>query len=140
MIDIAARFEAVNKAWTGQRWDDWLATCADDYTFQPWRGMQLDRSLTMQWNRAVFAAYPDYTEVVSHLHVTDRIVAAELTGKGTHTGDFVLAGRRPIPATGRPFELVYVKVLDFDSRGLAVRDRQYLDRLDLFTQLGNLAG
>jgi len=88
---------------------------------------------------AMNAARISYTEVVSHLHVTDRTVAAELTGKGTHTGDFVLTGGPPIPATGRPFDLVYVKVLDFDSRGLAVRDRQYQDRLDLLAQLGILA-
>ncbi|MEV0595893.1 hypothetical protein [Nonomuraea cavernae] len=41
-----------------------------------------------------------------------------------------------IPATGRRFELPYVKVLVFDGDGLVIRDRQYQDWGAVRAQLG----
>jgi len=130
-------YEVVQQAWSSQRWDDWLLTCAQDYVFHPGRGLALDREQTITWNRALFAAFPDYTEDVRHVHVADGTVVAELVGRGTSTGDFVLFGRTAIPASGKSFELRYAKVLVFNSDSLVRLDRQYQDRLDLFAQLGD---
>lgn len=135
MLNLTARFDEINRAWTSQRWNDWQATCAEAYLFEPFTGWRLDLVHTMAWNRAVFAAYPDYQETVIRLHTTNEAVIAEVSATGTHAVDFVLPGQPPLRATGRPFTVSYAKVLAFDKHGLVVHDRQYLDRLDLFTQL-----
>jgi len=130
-------YEIVQQAWSSQRWDDWLLTCAQDYVFHPGMGLTLGREQTMEWNRALFAAFPNYAEDVRHVHIAGDTVVTELVGRGTSTGDFVLFGRTAIPASGKSFELPYAKVLVFNSDRLVTLDRQYQDRLDLFTQLGD---
>lgn len=87
--------------------------------------------------RALFAAFPDYAEYVRHVHVAGDTGVAELVGRGTSTGDFVLFGRTAIPASGKSSELRYAKVLVFNSHRLVRLDRQCQDRLDLMTQLGD---
>ncbi|GAA3385773.1 ester cyclase [Cryptosporangium minutisporangium] len=126
-MDIAARFTAVNEAWTGQQWDAWRATCAPAYTFRPLPGWQLDVPETLAWSRAVFTAYPDYRETVRHLHVAGDTAIAEVAGTATHTGPLRLFDGPELPPTGRPLRHEYVKVLVFDDAGLVTEDRQYLD-------------
>ena len=41
-----------------------------------------------------------------------------------------------IPPTGRTFELPYVKIIEFDGQGLALRDRQYVDGTRMLQQVG----
>lgn len=125
---------------TGQRWDEWAATCAAGYTFQPVTGWQLDREQTIAWSRVVFAAFPDYREQTLHVHVHGPTVIAEVVGSGTHTGPFALPGKRSLAPTGAPFAVAYAKVLVLDDDGLVAQDRQYLDRLDLLDQLGAAQG
>ncbi|MBB5911333.1 putative ester cyclase [Nocardia transvalensis] len=127
---------AVQRAWTGQDWEAWAATCAEGYVFDTGTGLRLDLAGTLAWSKAWFAAFPDYTERVAEVHAGPDSAVAELVGEATSAGDFVLGGVTLLPATGRRFRLAYAKVLVFDAERKVVRDRQYQDRLDLYHQLG----
>ncbi|MFC4122601.1 ester cyclase [Nonomuraea zeae] len=136
MTDLRELQRAVQQAWSGQRWDAWRATCADGYTFDPGIGVPLDLEQTMLWNIATFTAFPDFSEVVRHVYIDGNTVITEVLGQGGSAGEFRLFGSTLIPATGRRFELSYVKVLVFDERGLVIEDRQYQDWGSVRAQLG----
>ncbi|WP_280268332.1 ester cyclase [Nocardia wallacei] len=136
MDSVRRAYGAVQRAWSGQDWEGWAATCAEGYRFDTGTRVRLGLAGTLDWSRAWFAAFPDYAEEVGALHVGADSVVAELVGEATSAADFVLGGTTLLPATGRRFRIEYAKVLVFDADLKVVRDRQYQDRLDLYHQLG----
>ncbi|MGV9816963.1 ester cyclase [Nocardia xishanensis] len=136
MNSIRQAYEAVQRSWSEQQWDAWADTCAEEYEFDTGTGLRMDLPGTMAWNRAWFAAFPDYEEEVRDLHIATDSAVAELVGRATSSADLVVAGTTLLRATGKRFEIAYAKVLTFDTRNRVVRDRQYQDRLGLYRQLG----
>ena len=135
-LDPLDLYATVQRSWTSQDWDTWQATCAPGYTFDPGLGAHRDLAATMAWNRGFFTAFPDYTEEVRAVTAGPATSMAELVGRGTFTGPLDLGDGAGVPPTGRPFEIRYAKVLDYDPDGRATTDRQYHDLLGLFRQLG----
>ncbi|MFJ4165557.1 ester cyclase [Microbacterium sp. NPDC089698] len=135
-MEIERIQRTVQQAWSRQHWDDWRATCDDSYQFRLTSTMHLDLGQTLEWSRAWFAAFPDYTEEVRGVYVSAGSVAYEVTGRGTSSADLTFSGRTLIPlARGRTFTVDYAKVLVANAAGKVTHDRQYFDADALRRQL-----
>ena len=135
MTDIEGLYRRIERLWTGQEWHEWSRTAALQYRFDPGTGDPRDLAGTLRWSTGIFAAFPDYSQDLEHVVVTGATAVGVAVCRGTHTGTLDLDLGFVLGATGRGFELPYVKVLDFDADGLVVRDRQYLDATSLLDQI-----
>jgi steroid delta-isomerase-like uncharacterized protein len=75
-------------------------------------------------------AFPDGKLHIRNIYVFANTSVAELRATGTHLGD--LLGMAP---TGRRIELDICNVIDVRD-GKVYREREYLDMMELMTQLG----
>lgn len=132
-------YEQYQHTWAEQDWSGWQQTLAADYRFSTSSAEVRDVEGTLRWSRAVFTAFPDYTQHVERLIRERDTIVAEVVCGGTFTGSLHVGGLAMVPS-GRRFTLRYCKVVRFAGDGGVVSDRQYLDGLDLLQQLGGLPG
>jgi steroid delta-isomerase-like uncharacterized protein len=76
------------------------------------------------------AAFPDGRLEVRATYVQGDTAVAELHATGTHQGELM-----GIAATGKRAEIVVCNVLELRD-GKIYREREYMDMLSMFTQLG----
>src|SRR5205807_1780643 len=80
--------------------------------------------------RLFASAFPDGTLEVERVHVAGDVAIAEMTGRGTHGGDFL-----GIAPTNRPVTVKICNVIELRD-GKASREREYFDMASIFAQLG----
>jgi len=92
---------------------------------------------------AIRASQPELFDAISDVKVQvrsiltgERVCAAEVTIKATHTGAIDVGAKGPIPASGGRVEVHEVWPFDLDPNGLIVEERDYLDTAALLAQLG----
>ncbi|HEX9989321.1 MAG TPA: ester cyclase [Chloroflexia bacterium] len=83
------------------------------------------------------AAMPDSSVEVKSIVANGDSVAAEFTGRGTHTGTFSTPAG-DIPPTGRQVELQFCELLQLKD-GKVVRAHTYFDSITMLRQLGVVA-
>ncbi len=135
MTDLDGLYRRIERLWTTQDWDAWSRTVAPGYAFEPGAGGRRDVDGTLRWSRAIFAAFPDYSQDLQHVVVTGSTAVGVALCRGTLLGRLDLDLGFELEPTGRRFELPYVKVLEFDADGLVKHDRQYLDAGSLIDQI-----
>jgi steroid delta-isomerase-like uncharacterized protein len=102
-----------------------------DVTFH---GMEIDNLEQLKVKgREIQAAFPDVVLTVDHLVAEADRVAALVTARGTHTGEF-----EGIPATGRPVENVVETDIFRLQDGKIVEVWHLYDVFGFMTQLGLL--
>src|SRR3712207_280858 len=97
--NLAASFTRIADLWTAQDWSAWPATTADGYRFNPGIGPERDLEATLAWSRGLFAAFPDYTQSLTHVFATDATAVGLALGRGTHTGVLDLGLGHALPPT-----------------------------------------
>jgi steroid delta-isomerase-like uncharacterized protein len=75
-------------------------------------------------------AFPDQRNELIALHHSDDAVIIEAMLRGTHLGNY-----RGLPPTGRPFEMRFCAVFEFEEDRL-VCERAYFDAATVLRQLG----
>jgi predicted ester cyclase len=94
------------------------------------KGREEIRKFTESWVQG----FPDCRIRRERLIVEGSTVVEVGVFSGTHTGTFPTP-MGDLPPTGRHVEGPYVDIFDFENDKI-VRDRLYLDRMDLMEQLG----
>jgi steroid delta-isomerase-like uncharacterized protein len=77
-------------------------------------------------------AFPDGKLEIKRVYTQENTSIAEMIGRGTHTGE--LEG---IPATGKQVQVVVCNVLELRD-GKIYREREYLDKASILSQIGVL--
>lgn len=127
LVDLEQQYRLIEKLWTSQQWGEWSRTTAPDYRFDPGVGPERDLAGTLAWSRGLFAGFPDLSQRLEHVIVSGATAVGVAVVRGTLTGSLDLDLGYVLPPTGKTFELPYVKVIEFDEQGRALRDRQYMD-------------
>jgi SnoaL-like protein len=133
-LDLYARYREIEQLWASQSWEQWAATVAPQYRFDPGVGALRDVDGTLEWSRALFAAFPDLSQSLDQVVVAGRTGVGVATTHGTFAGPLKL-GTVVMQPTGRTFQLPYVKVIEFDRDGMQITDRQYMDSNLLLDQI-----
>ncbi len=133
--DLTERYRDVERAWTTQNWLAWQRTVAVGYRFEPGVGPDRDVQATLAWSKAIFTAFPDYTQTLERVVRSGQDVAGVAVAAGTFTGPLDLGLGPPLEPTGASFEIPYFKVLRFDNHALVLHDQQYLDADSWLAQL-----
>lgn len=120
------RYREYAHLWCAQDWTAWQQLVSPTYSFDPGVGQCRDLASTLQWSRAIFAAFPDYRQRLEYVIETGNTVTGVAVAQGTLSGTLDVGGQL-LKATGERFTLPYVKVVRFDEHGLVDDDRQYLD-------------
>jgi len=89
--------------------------------------------------QALFDAFSDVSVDVLRVVTEGEDIAIELVIQATNTGPLDVGADAKLPATGRRVELPSVWFLRLGADNRIVEERDYLDTLSLFRQLG-LAG
>lgn len=79
-------------------------------------------------------AFPDSKTETTSITASDQSAVIEFVGRGTQTGP-LQGPAGDIPPTGRPVEIHFVSVNEF-QQGKVARARLYFDALGLMVQLG----
>ena len=90
----------------------------------------MNREAREQFSRVFYRAFPDARHTLDDLIAEGDKVAARLTARGTHEGDF-----QGIPPTGRPVSFTGMRVFRFVG-GRIAEEWANLDMLGLLQQLG----
>ncbi len=84
-------------------------------------------------------AFPDGTSAIGRSTESGDMLFAEVTSRGTNTGELVLPDGTTIPATGKPSVvpgMLFAQVRD----GKLVEESIYYDSLSVLSQLGLMPG
>ncbi len=92
---------------------------------------ELDREGWKNYAASFYEAFPDLTQAVNQVIVSDDRVVLHVTYTGTHEG--TLFG---IPATGNPVIMDGIGIFSFDENGLATENWAVLDVVGLLAQIG----
>ena len=104
---------------------------SDDFTeHEELPGVAPGREGVKQFFRMFKQAFPDGTMTAEHVVAEGDTVAARVTVRGTHQGEFM-----GIPATGKKVTVGYMDMWRLDG-GKAVENWVRLDMLGLMQQLG----
>lgn len=107
------------------------ATIWDPSLPEPLRG----RQAVEEWHAAMLRAFPDMSLEFTNVFGAGDYVAAEIVGRGTHTGP--LAGPQgEIPPTGKRIEVRGCFVGRITPDGQCAEDRSYFDYASMMQQLG----
>ncbi|HET8548668.1 MAG TPA: ester cyclase [Bryobacteraceae bacterium] len=122
---------ALAAAWNARDFDRLRALLNPDYSYTgPDGHEQQGPEASIAVARLFAAAFPDGRLEVDRVHVAGNVVIAEMTGRGTHGGDFL-----GIAPTNRPVTLKICNVMEVRN-GKATREREYFDMASIFAQLG----
>ena len=124
--------EKLFEAWNNRDWYTIRSALHADYSYTGPDGQQargIEDGLTAGWQDHA-AGLPDGRMELKALHADGEVVVTELTVRGTHNGSW--AGIAP---TGKRVEVDLCNVSEFKD-GKLFRERDYLDTLGLFVQLG----
>jgi steroid delta-isomerase-like uncharacterized protein len=130
-IEVVQR---TNKAYNGRDADAFAAAYAEGATYSnPRAGQGLTGEATVNYAKAVWAAYPDASvELITIGDTGGGLVAAQWVFRGTNTGGTLPDGAR---ATGHTVTLPGASFTQVE--GDKIRSEQiYFDRQVLFEQLG----
>lgn len=94
-------------------------------------GFAPDKEGTLDFFRAMIAAFPDLRMTVEDLVADGDKVAARVRVTGTHRGDFM-----GIPPTGAAGDIQLIDIMRFDADGLVCEHWGVADMLSLMQQLG----
>jgi|SRR5579884_1321975 len=83
------------------------------------------------WTTAMSDARAEITNLIA----SDRWVAVEFTGKGTHQSGPFIGPKGPIPPTGKSIELSFCEIFEIKNGKIALI-RVYFDAATLMRQLG----
>lgn len=83
------------------------------------------------WTTAISDARVDITNLIA----SDKWVAVEFTGKGTHNAGPLIGPKGPIPPTGKSVDLSFCEVFEVKNGKIALA-RTYFDAATLMRQLG----
>ena len=86
---------------------------------------------TLDFFRAVLAAFPDWHMAVQDLITGGDKTVARVRVTGTHTGEFI-----GIPPTGGSADVELIDIMRFDPAGLVCEHWGVADMLSLMQQLG----
>ena len=87
----------------------------------------------------LYRGFPDGTSEVGRSAETDDMWFAEVTSRGTNTGDLALPDGTTVPATGKPGVvdgMMFIRV----QNGKVVEQGIYYDSLSVLSQLGLMPG
>lgn len=87
----------------------------------------------------LFRAFPDGTSEIARTAETEDMIFAEITARGTNTGELELPDGTTIPATGKPATVVgllFARMRD----GKLVEQNIVYDSLSMLSQLGLMPG
>ena len=121
-------FEAMNK----RDWNTIRSNLHPDYVYVGPDGQEargIEAGLTAGWVEHS-EGFPDVRVEIKNMYVAGDTVVTEFTFSGTHTGKW--AGVDP---TGKKAEADVCNIMEFRDGKLA-RERDYLDTLGVFAQLG----
>lgn len=108
---------------------------AEDFVeHEEFPGLSPDREGVKQFFAMFHSGFPDGTFAVEQLVAEGDVVAARVTIRGTHEGEFL-----GIPATGRPVEVAAMDFVTFRD-GKAAAHHGVGDMLALMQQLGVAPG
>ena len=90
-----------------------------------------DRKAYLAYTAGLFHAFPDLSFDMLEVVAEGDLAATRTRMTGTHRGEI-----KGLPASGRELDLEFANVMRFDSNGLILEHRDYLDALELMRQLG----
>jgi steroid delta-isomerase-like uncharacterized protein len=119
-------------AWNRRDWGALRELYHSEYTYTGGDGKEMpggpDTGLAVV--RSYAEAFPDGKLEVRRVYVQGNIAIAEMLGRGTHRGPFM--GAAP---TNRACEVTICNVIEMRD-GKCHREREYMDMLHIFVQLG----
>lgn len=131
-MDTRRATKELFEAWNNRDWDTIRAALHPEYIYTGPDGHQahgIEEGLISGWqDHAV--GLPDGQLELKSLHADEDVVVTEFTVRGTHKGSWV-----GIAPTGKRIEADLCNVTEFRD-GKVFRERDYLDTLGLFVQLG----
>ena len=86
---------------------------------------------TLEFFRALLAAFPDWRMTVEDLIASGDKAVARVTVTGTHKGEFI-----GVPPTGTRVDVQLIDIMRFDGAGLVGEHWGVADMLSLLQQLG----
>ena len=131
-MDLLEATKGLFESWNNRDWDAIRSTLHVDYIYTGPDGEDacgIDDGLIAGWQDHA-AGLPDGRLEIKSIHAEGNLVFTEFTVQGTHDGSW--AGVEP---TGRRVEVDVCNVTEFKGDKV-IRERDYLDTLGLFVQLG----
>ena len=131
-MDIGKTTLGLFEAWNNRDWDTIRSALHPDYVYTGPDGEDthgIDDGLIAGWQEHA-SGLPDGRLEIKSIHVDGDVAVTEFTVRGTHGGTW--AGVAP---TGKKVEADLCNVTEFKD-GKVFRERDYLDTLGLFVQLG----
>lgn len=113
-----------------------VALYADDGVLEfPGRGQIKGREAIVSFYQGNFTAHPDATMTLVTQAVSGQTIITEWNETGTNTGPLAKADGTSIPATGKPFTVNGVAVLEVEDE-LIRSNRVYFNLMSVLAQLG----
>ena len=132
MSNAASIHRELLDAWNRRDFQTYRSLLHPDYSYTGGDGKELtggpDTGLGVA--RMYAEAFPDATTEIKKVVVQGDTAVAEFVARGTHKGD--LMGVKP---TGKRVEITICNIIELRD-GKAYREREYMDTLAMFSQLG----
>ena len=107
---------------------------ADDFVeHESGTGFPPTKAGTLEYFRALQAAFPDLRMDVDDLIASEDKAVARVTVTATHKGEFM-----GVPPTGKRVEMQVIDIMEFDDVGMLHEHWGVADTLSLMQQLGVL--
>ena len=119
-------------AWNNRDWDTIRSLLHPEYIYTGPDGQEasgIEDGLTVGWKEHA-DGLPDGRVELNALYGDGDVVVTEFTVRGTHNGTWL-----GIAPTGKSVEVDLCNIIEFRD-GKAIRERDYLDTLGVFVQLG----
>ncbi|MCL5745022.1 MAG: ester cyclase [Acidobacteria bacterium] len=122
----------IAKAWNARDFNQLRNLYHPEYTYTGGDGKEMTGGPEAGLNvmKMYASAFPDGVLEVKRVFTQGDTAIAELTGRGTQTGEFM-----GVPPTHRRVEVRICNVIELRD-GKAYREREYMDMLSIMTQLG----
>jgi steroid delta-isomerase-like uncharacterized protein len=133
--------EQAIERWNAGDRDGWAALYTDDVIYEAPGGARISglSDLKEKYFDALVTAAPDRGSADVVLFAEGDVVVEQARYTGTHTGTWRSPDGAEIPATGKTVDFPFIGVFKVED-GKISSIRIYYDQVDVFTQLGLMAG
>ena len=131
-MDLRKKTQELFEAWNNRNWESIRSELHADYIYTGPDGQDtqgIDDGLIAGWQDHALGL-PDGRIEIKSIHVDGDVAVTEFTVRGTHEGAWI-----GVAPTGKRVEVDLCNVTEFRN-GKVYRERDYLDTLSLFVQLG----
>lgn len=135
--DLAKKYQDCGALLSSNKLDQFLSDCvSDDYTSHYYGQEMKGKAAMKEMFSSMAKAMPDYKMMPQLIVVSGRNILAVNLTTGTHTGELVMEGMPPIPATQKKIGMLFFHRLAINDENKATDEWGFDDPAAFMGQLG----